>query len=56
MKNRVKFENDNTLVAEGICDVSIMRKDVKMPVIFYVLYISSMKNKILNIEQLIEMN
>ena len=56
MKNMVKFANDNTLAAEGIWDVLIMRKDGKKSVIFNVLYIPGMKINLLSIWQLVEKN
>src|SRR3954467_2755777 len=56
MKNMVKFTNDNTLAAEGIGDVLIMRKDGKMSVISNVLYIPGMKSNLLSIAQLVEKN
>lgn len=37
MKNMVKFENGNTLAAEGIGDVLIMRKDGKRSLVSNVL-------------------
>ena len=49
MTNMVKFVNDNTLVAEGIGDVLIMRKDGKRSVISNVLYIPGMKSNLLSI-------
>ena len=54
MKNMVKFVNDNTLAAEGIEDVMIMRKDGKRSVISNVLYIPGMKSNLLSIGQLVE--
>ena len=48
-KNTVKFANDNTLAAEGIGDVLIMRKDGKRSVISNVLYIPGMKSNLLSI-------
>ena len=56
MKNMVKFANDNTLAAEGIGDVMIMRKDGKKSVISNVLYIPGMKSNLLSIGQLVEKN
>ena len=57
MKNMVKFANDNTVEAEGIDDVMIMRKDgKKWSVISNVLYIPGMNNNFLNIGQLVEKN
>ncbi|KAI5446983.1 hypothetical protein KIW84_014722 [Lathyrus oleraceus] len=56
MKNIVKFSNDNTLEAEGVGDVLIMRKDGKRSVISNVLYIPGMKSNLLNIGQLVEKN
>ena len=56
MKNMVKFANDNTLAAEGVGDVLIMRKDGKRSVISNVLYIPGMKSNLLSIEQLVEKN
>ena len=56
MKNMVKFANGNTLVAEGIGDVLIMRKDNKRSVISNVLYILGMKRNLLSIGQLVKKN
>jgi hypothetical protein len=56
MKNMVKFVNGNTLAAEGVGDVLIMRKDGKRSVISNVLYIPSMKSNFLRIGQLVEKN
>jgi len=56
MKNMVKFANDNTLAAEGVGDVLIMRKDGKRSVISNVLYIPGMKSNLLSIGQLVEKN
>lgn len=56
LKNKVKFENDNTLCAEGIGDVLIRRKDGKLSVISNMLYIPGMKSNLLSICQLIERN
>ena len=56
MKNMVKFANDNTLEAEGIGDVMIMRKYGKRSVISNVLYIPCMKSNLLSIGQLVEKN
>ena len=56
MKNMVKFVNDNTLEAEGIGNVMIMRKDGKRSVISNVLYIPCMKRNFLGIAQLVEKN
>lgn len=56
MKNKVKFLNENTMTAEGIGDVLIMRKDGKRPVISNILYIPGMANKFINIRQLIAKN
>ena len=56
MKNMVKFVNDNTLEAEGIGNVMIMRKDGKRTVISNVLYIPGMKSNFLSIGQLVEKN
>lgn len=56
MKNKVKFTNDNTLAAEGIVDVLIMRKDGKSSVISNVLYIPCMKRNLLSIWKLIKKN
>lgn len=56
MKNMVKFANDNTLAAEDICDVLIMRKYGKMSVISNVIYIPSMKSNLLSIWQLVKKN
>lgn len=57
MNNEVKFANDNTLTAEGICDVLIMRKyGKKCSVILNVLYIPDIKINLLGIWQLIEKN
>ena len=56
MKNMVKFANDNTLAAEGIGDVMIMRKDGKKSVISNGLYIPGMKSNLLSIGQLVEKN
>ena len=56
MKNMVKFANDNTLAAEDIGDVLIMRKDGKRSVISNVLYIPGMKNNLLSVRQLVEKN
>ena len=56
MKNTVKFLNDNTLAAEDIGDVMIMRKDEKRSVISNVLYIPGMKRNLLSIVQLIKKN
>ena len=56
MKDMVKFLNDNTLAAEGIGDVIIIRKDGKRSVIFNVLYIPRMKRNLLNIGKLVEKN
>ena len=55
-KNMVKFANDNTLAAEGIGDVMIIRKDGKKSVISNVLYIPGMKSNSLSIGQLVEKN
>jgi hypothetical protein len=49
MKNMVKFANNNTLAAEGVGDVLIMRKDGKMSIISNVLYIPDMKSNLLSI-------
>lgn len=54
IKNKVKFANDNTLVAEGIGDVLIMKKDGKQSVNSNVLYIPGMKSNFLSIWQLIK--
>lgn len=54
MKNKVKFANDNTLAAEGISDVLIMKKDGKISVTSNVLYTPDMKNNLLNIGKLFE--
>lgn len=56
MKNKVKFANDNTLVAECIGDVLIMRIYGKQEHICNVLYIPCMKSNMINICQLIEKN
>ena len=56
MKNMVKFANDNTLAAEGVGDVLIMRKDGKRSVISNVLYIPGMKSNLLSIGHLVEKN
>src|ERR1051325_2971519 len=56
IKNMVKFSNDNTLAAEGIGDVMIMRKDGKRAVISNVLYIPGMKSNLRSIGQLVEKN
>ena len=56
MKNMVKFANDNSLAAEGIGDVMIMRKDGKRSVVSNLLYIPSMKSNLLSIGQLVEKN
>ena len=49
MKNMVKFANDNTLAAEGVGDVLIMRKDGKRSVVSNVLYMLGMKSNLLSI-------
>lgn len=54
LKNKMKFTSDNTLVAEGIDDVLIMRKYGKQSMMTNVLYITSMKSNLLKIGQLIE--
>ena len=56
MKNMVKFANNNTLAAEGVGDVLIMRKDYKRSVISNVLHIPGMKSNFLSIGQLVEKN
>jgi hypothetical protein len=56
MKNMVKFANDNTLAAEGIGDVMIMRKDGKRLVISNVLYILGIKSNLLSIGLYVEKN
>ena len=56
MKNMVKFANDNTLAAEGVGDVLIMRKDGNRSVISNVLYIPGMKSNLLSIGKLVEKN
>lgn len=39
MKNKVKFADDTTLIADGISDVLIMRIDGEHSLIKYVLFI-----------------
>lgn len=56
MNNKVKFANVNTLGAKGICDVRVMRKDGKKPVIYNILYIPCMKSKLLSIRKPIKKN
>lgn len=56
MKNEVKPSNDNTMSAEGISDVMVMKKNGKRSVISDVLCIPDMKSNSLSICQLIEKN
>lgn len=43
MKNKVKFTDDTALVADGIGDVLIMRRDDEHSLIKYVFYIPGIK-------------
>lgn len=52
----VNFSNKNTLAAEDIGDIMIMRKDDKISVFFNVLYILSMKSNLLVTGKLVEKN
>lgn len=54
MKNKVKFMDDTTLVANGICDVLIMRRDGGHSLIIYVLYIKGIKCNLLSTDQFLE--
>ncbi|XP_050878500.1 uncharacterized protein LOC127082306 [Lathyrus oleraceus] len=54
MKKEVKFVNDTTLMAEGISDVLIMRRDGGNSFIKDVLYILGIKCNFLSIGQLLE--
>lgn len=54
MKNKVKFADDTTLMADGISDVLIMRRDEGHSLIKDALYILGIKCNILSIGQLLE--
>lgn len=54
MKNKVKFANDTTLMAEGIGDVLIMKGDDGHSLIKDVFYIPGIKCNLLSIGQLLE--
>ncbi|XP_050890542.1 uncharacterized protein LOC127095947 [Lathyrus oleraceus] len=54
MKNKIKLADDTTLAAEGICDVSIERRDDRHGLVKDVLYILKIKCNILSIVQLLE--
>lgn len=54
MKNKLKFTDGTTLVAEGINDVLIKRMDGKHYLIKDVLYISKIKCNVLSIVKLLE--
>ncbi|XP_050895198.1 uncharacterized protein LOC127101799 [Lathyrus oleraceus] len=54
MKNKVKLANDTILMADGISDVLIMRRDGGNSLIKYILYIQGIKCNLLSIGQLLE--
>lgn len=54
MKNKVKFDDDTTLVVDGINDVFIMRRNDGHSLIKDVLYILRIKCNFLSIGQLLE--
>lgn len=54
MKNKVKFADDTTLVAEGIGEVSIERRDGRHSLIKNVLYIPEINCILLSLFQLLE--
>lgn len=55
-KSKVKFVNNNTILAEGKCKVMMKRRKMEPVYVIDVLYVPSMKNNLLSLCQLLENN
>jgi len=54
VKSKIKFANNSSVIAEGIANVMIQRKDGQHSFINDVLYVPNMKNNLLSLRQLLE--